>query len=31
MLINRDTQISKNTFDYKVISVNKIDYISKNH
>ena len=31
MLINYDTQISKNTLDYKVINVNKIDYISKNH
>ena len=31
MLIDRDTQISKDAFDHKIITVNKIDYISKNH
>ena len=31
MLIDRDAQISKNAFNYKVICVNKIDYILKNY
>ena len=31
MLIDYDTQISKDTFDHKVMSVNKINYISKDH
>ena len=31
MLINDNSQISKNTFDHKMISVNKIDCILKNH
>ena len=31
ILIDYDTQISKNTLDYNVMSVNKINRISKNH
>ena len=31
MSINCDTQISKDAFNYKVINVNKIDCISKDH
>ena len=31
MLINDDTQISKNTLDYKIMNVNKIDCISRDH
>ena len=31
MLIDRDAQISKNTFNYKIINVNKIDCISKDY
>ena len=31
MLINRDTQISKNTLNHKVINVNKINCILKDH
>ena len=31
MLIDCDTQISKNTFNYKVINVNKINCISRDH
>ena len=31
MLINDNSQISKNTFNYKMISVNWIDYILKDY
>ena len=31
MLIDCDTQISKDTLDHNVMSVNKINRISKNH
>ena len=31
MLIDDNAQISKNTLDHKVMSINKIEYISKNH
>ena len=31
MLIDDNSQISKDTLDYKVMNVNWIDYISKNH
>ena len=31
MLINRDTQIFKDAFNYKIIYVNKIDCISKDY
>ena len=31
MLIDYDTQISKDTFDYNVMNVNKINRISRDH
>ena len=31
ILINRDAQISKNTFNYKVMCVNEIDCISRDY
>ena len=31
MLINDNAQIFKNAHNHKIISVDKIDYISKNH
>ena len=31
MLIDYDTQISKNTFDHKVMNFNKIDCILRDH
>ena len=31
MLINCDTQISKNTLDHSVMNVNKINRISRDH
>ena len=31
MLINNNAQIFKDTLDCKIMSVNKIDYISRNH
>ena len=31
MLIDYNTQISKDTFNYKMMNVNKINCISKNH
>ena len=31
MLIDDNTQIFKNAFNHKVMSVDKINYISKNH
>ena len=31
MLINDNTQISKNAFNYKIMCVNKIDYISRDY
>ena len=31
MLIYDNSQISKNALDYKMINVNKIDYISKDY
>ena len=31
MLINRNTKISKNTFNHKMMSINKIDCILKNY
>ena len=31
MLIDDNAQISKNTFNHKVMSINKIDYISKDY
>ena len=31
MLIDDNAQIFKNTLDYEMMSVDKIDYISKDH
>ena len=31
MLINNNAQISKDTLDYKVMDINKIDYIMRDY